>query len=299
MFALSFAAAWLILTPALILFLNGYSITLQDLSLEKTGSVAVFTLPKSAQVTIVETGQTEDSPALFNQLEPGQYTVRVALEGYSTWQDQVEIQAQATNEINPVLLFARATPTVITALPSAVPLPTAPVVVANLSPKIQFLLSELNLSPRTTVLLEPSITVLDHGSNTLYYIPDPNAPQVYPVAERVQGMQWNDTETQLLYQTDFELVLYNPDQHEHQVVTRQSEFIGEAIWHPRGSYVLYTSGSDIIAIETRLTDSPNQFTLYTGTKPTDLITDKKGTMLFFHDHHPVSGEIELFQLPMQ
>lgn len=93
----------------------------------------------------------------------------------------------------------------------------------------------------------------------------------------------NTEATTLLQYSPYEIKLSDVATQKSRVILRQSTAITEVHWHPLEENVIYVAGNQVLAIETRITDQPNIFTLYTGTKPHDLRFNKSGDTMYLTD----------------
>lgn len=270
--------------PMVLLYSSGYRINIRSLSIEETGSLIVSSFPKDTTLSILEEGISDVTPSIVNQLAPGEYTVKITKDGYMPWQDTVLIQPKRSTIIDTVLLFKNEPASqVIESYPKNIFPKVSTEKIQNFSPDIQYALSQLHLSEDLLVQSEdmPVIVVLDQNSGELYVI-DENGPnvQAQTLGNNIVGFEWNDELQGLLLHSQYEISLYQVEAKYTRSIIRQSEPIREAFWHPRANYIIYTSGPYIRAIETRLTDNPNTTTLYYGSEPSQVRTDKKGTLLY-------------------
>ncbi len=151
----------------------------------------------------------------------------------------------------------------------------------------------VNLSKVVLFLNQPSATNLPNYPNSALLsepVDRTSLPMTLP--SNVVGVQWDTKATTLLHYTPYEIKLYYVDHDQSRIVLRQSTAITEAYWHPLETTIVYVAGGKIQVIETRQTDQPNIFTLYTGTTPTDLRFNSAGDILYFTD------EKKIWKLPI-
>lgn len=121
--ALTFIAAFLIITPLLILYANGYELSLKNKGLVKTGMFILDSEPRGALIYLNGQPQTAflDSilpgkknylatPAKVKNLTPGDYDVKIELDGYWPWQKKLSIYPGASTYAEDILLFKKDLP---------------------------------------------------------------------------------------------------------------------------------------------------------------------------------------------
>lgn len=93
-------------------------------------------------------------------------------------------------------------------------------------------------------------------------------------------MQWiNDNK--LLYSNDFEIWLYDLNNHKKTILTRISEPITGIIWHPSNNYVIYSTDKSINIIELDEREKRNITELICLDKISSLNLSQKGDILYF------------------
>jgi hypothetical protein len=127
-----------------------------------------------------------------------------------------------------------------------------------------------NLGSIVLFLAEPTINVLTG----------------YPKSTIISTLS-NTEATTVLHYSPYEIQLSDVATQKSRVILRQSTAITEAHWHPLEENIIYVAGNQVLAIETRVTDQPNMFTLYTGTKPHDLRFNKSGDTIYLTDEGKV------------
>jgi hypothetical protein len=120
---IAFIAAFLIITPLLILYANGYELSLKNKGLVKTGMFILDSEPRGALIYLNGRLQTSfmDSvlpgknnylatPAKVKNLIPGDYDVKIELNGYWPWQKKLSIYPGASTYAEDILLFKKDLP---------------------------------------------------------------------------------------------------------------------------------------------------------------------------------------------
>jgi len=85
---------------------------------------------------------------------------------------------------------------------------------------------------------------------------------------------------QLLYANDFEIHIYDADNHTDELLTRLSRPIGTVRWYPTAATVLYTDTTGLFAIELDRRDRRNVFTLGSWKSIEQMWIDPKGKKAF-------------------
>lgn len=278
----------IIALAGILIFVSGYRFDFFHLRFNQTGSLSISTLPKRAQVTIQETHKTADTPVIINQLLPGEYTITVSKPECASWEGKVTIEPNKTILLPNILLFNKTTTAeFIEDYPVNGLIKKQTITkIKNLSPEMQYALSELNVAKDSDVIAEnvPWTTVLNTQSDDLYLLRNvSNRIEVNHLAKKIIGFEWDIDSQQLMYYSANEIMVYDHKAHSSRIITRQSEPIQEVVWHPRGGYIFFISGRTIYAIETRLTDAPNTSLMYTGKKTAAMRFNQKGDTIYFQD----------------
>jgi hypothetical protein len=119
----TFLALFLIITPLLILYANGYQFSLMKKNFVKTGMLILDTRPRGASIYIDSMQQNESAifgsrnpivtPAKIKGLLPGDFSVRLVLEGYWPWEKKLSVQPGASTYAEDVLLFKKSIPVLV------------------------------------------------------------------------------------------------------------------------------------------------------------------------------------------
>lgn len=106
---LLFLSLFLVGAPVLVLYTAGYRLNFTTFRIQQTGVIALSSTPKGATVFLdgVDTGAK--TPYVIQRLSPGSYTIRLAKDGYLSWEQRVDVSSGATTYIT-ATLFANALP---------------------------------------------------------------------------------------------------------------------------------------------------------------------------------------------
>lgn len=98
--------------------------------------------------------------------------------------------------------------------------------------------------------------------------------------DNVKYANWTNG-NKLLYGNDFELWLFNLDDSRKTLLTRISQEIKNAVWHPDNNYVIYNTNDVIYAIELDEREKRNITEMLKFNDISDLSINKQGNILYF------------------
>lgn len=274
-----------------LLSASGYDINWSKWRLQQTGALSIETRPDGAKITITTEGAGTNlvtsgtAPKLVRDLLPGDYTLTVTLPEHTNWQGLATVQAQQTTFFQHIVLF-RTAPLQNTVL--GYPPPTdSSLQQGELSPRVQYTLSQLPLSVDFKIIAKTAATVIvfDPKREQVYLVSTIDDAPTRTLGRQVQQVDWNESTQQLLIVKPYELQIYQSSTDASWILTRQSLPITEAHWFPTGYYVVIAANTDVTAIETRITSTPNQVLLYQGVKPHGLVHSEDGATLYLTDNN--------------
>ena len=103
-----FFALYLVLCPIIILYALGYIFTPKvEEGFAKTGLIHIETLPGNASIAIANRRYAEKTPATIRNLLPGQYDLKILLQGYRPWERKVEVEPGKAVNFEKVLMVPR------------------------------------------------------------------------------------------------------------------------------------------------------------------------------------------------
>jgi hypothetical protein len=128
-----FVAAFLLITPYIILYASGYQIDwghlFSPLMVQKTGMVIVYSEPaganiflnekkqKSSGLSILPTDNNLKTPAKIKNLLPGSYELKIEMPGYWSWSRRISVNPGQITHVLDVNLFRRELPILIASTP--------------------------------------------------------------------------------------------------------------------------------------------------------------------------------------
>lgn len=105
---LTLLCGFLLTTPALILYSQGYRVDFDSFSLVQTGGLFVKTHPASALISLDSKQRSATSryfgTKFIQNLLPKEYTLEIAKAGFISWKKKVKIQERQTNEFRDIFL---------------------------------------------------------------------------------------------------------------------------------------------------------------------------------------------------
>ncbi|MFH1255120.1 MAG: PEGA domain-containing protein [bacterium] len=123
--SLAFIILFFLITPALILYAAGYKISKNGFSMQRTGMFIIDSKPEGAKIYI--DGEIQKywqgsifgnkkfiaTPAKIKNLLPGEYNVKLELEGYWSWQKKLAINQGDSTFAENIYLFKNILPVLI------------------------------------------------------------------------------------------------------------------------------------------------------------------------------------------
>ncbi|MBU1084396.1 MAG: PEGA domain-containing protein [Candidatus Omnitrophota bacterium] len=101
-----FAAIYVFLCPVLILYAFGYLYKPGPFGgIVKTGLISLSTAPNSASVYINGRKYTDKTPTVIRELLPGDYAVKIKLNGYRDWEHAVKVEEEKAVVFKNILLL--------------------------------------------------------------------------------------------------------------------------------------------------------------------------------------------------
>ncbi|KKS70164.1 MAG: hypothetical protein UV40_C0003G0002 [Parcubacteria group bacterium GW2011_GWA1_42_7] len=99
-----FVLIFLISVPPTILYTAGYSFDWKNWRLAKTGGLYIKSTPNQAQI-FIDGEKERRTPSLFSHLAPRAYNVKIEMEGYHSWEKNLNISPKLVTEARSVLLI--------------------------------------------------------------------------------------------------------------------------------------------------------------------------------------------------
>ncbi|HLC69642.1 MAG TPA: PEGA domain-containing protein [Patescibacteria group bacterium] len=110
-----FIAAFLIISPAVILYSIGYRYDWQAGLLRETGAISIDVEPETTVAYLNNIRLKSRMPIRLNNITPGKYTIRLEAENYLTWFKEVEVKNKQTVYIKEINLIQKNEPKLVLA----------------------------------------------------------------------------------------------------------------------------------------------------------------------------------------
>ncbi|MEK7632559.1 MAG: PEGA domain-containing protein [Patescibacteria group bacterium] len=104
-----FLTIFVIGAPVIVLYTAGYRLNFSTWRVQRTGVIAITTLPRGASVTMNNQLIAEKTPYVAQRLTPGDYDVLLQKSGYQSWSQHVDVGSGSTTYIT-ALLFSDTKP---------------------------------------------------------------------------------------------------------------------------------------------------------------------------------------------
>lgn len=105
-----FIAAFVIITPMVILYSAGYRFDFKNGLLLETGSLSIDVLPKTAVVYLDGIKINQTLPIRLSNITPHKYALKISAPGYYDWEKQIEINKNKTTYIKEFILLKKNKP---------------------------------------------------------------------------------------------------------------------------------------------------------------------------------------------
>ncbi len=102
-----FVLIYLIICPVIILRMLGFVMDPQAHHWVKTGIIYVSSNPPEAKVLINGRPAPETTPAIIRDLPPGEYTIRMELDGYEPWENKIPVVDKKATSVENILLIPK------------------------------------------------------------------------------------------------------------------------------------------------------------------------------------------------
>lgn len=103
--------SFFIISPIVILYTTGYRYDLKTGEVSQTGVIGVDVKPNTAKVFLNDIEIQKKIPVRITNLAPDFYSIRIELDGYYTWEKEIDVKSKKSTFINNIWLYKKATPT--------------------------------------------------------------------------------------------------------------------------------------------------------------------------------------------
>jgi len=106
-----FAIGFLISAPLVVLYTAGYRYQIGSNRIMKAGVLSVTSTPRAATITLNGQRESKRTPAVIDNLFPGDVKIQVSKTDYSSWEKTLPIKSNESTFIPNAVLFLNGTPT--------------------------------------------------------------------------------------------------------------------------------------------------------------------------------------------
>lgn len=260
----------------LIFYFSGYRLDWQTKRLIQLGSLAVTVTPKESQIFLDGKLLNKTTPAIFNSLRPGDYTLRLEHIGNSPLELPISITSKTTTVVGELFL-----PSIARAQPSQL---------NNIQTSTAETLTPTQLSALALVKDWPIWSV--SGQQPTGVITGPNRQlsliqnqQVTPVKKNVTQLDTNSDLHQLAFiQSGTAWILYtNTDPLVQFILTRQSDPLVDLALVPQMQAVVVADAQHIQLIEVGLDQTVVNLNIASGQDIQRLRLENNGHTLYYLD----------------
>jgi len=276
----------MLITPMIILYSLGYNFDWQEKKLVLTGGLYVKTIPKDATVYINDK-QKKETPAFIKRLTPKYYQIKVAKEGFHDWNKKLKIESKIVTEIKNIVLIPINPEIEIinekisdnfslkeyvseeSIISDDIFYIQKPSFVVYKTDKDNSFQEQISLTPlpddqEYEIIISDDQQIAVLSSNRDLYILNNETRNFELIKENVKQAQFSSDNRKLLYYTPNEIWIYysNSNQQnkkigEHELTTRLSQEIEQAIWYESNQHIIFLVGKDIKIIELDSRDERN------------------------------------------
>lgn len=257
----------------LIFYYSGYRLDWQTRKIIQLGSLAVTVTPQNSLVYLDDQLLNKTTPAIFNSIKPGEYTLRIEHDGHSSLELPISVHSQSTTVISDLFL-----PLMATALPSEPPSIEQHTLSAQQ-------LSDLSLVkdwPIWSISGQEPTSVIAGVNRQLSIIQD---GQVIPLKQPVTALDTNNELSQLTFIESGTawLVYTNYDPLVEFILSRQSDPFIDIQLVPHMQAILLADQHSIQLIEIGPQRTVSTIQLTSGEQVKRLVLDPSGQKFYFLD----------------
>ncbi|MFH1404761.1 MAG: PEGA domain-containing protein [Patescibacteria group bacterium] len=293
-----FIFVFLVTAPLVVLYTAGYRYSTSLGMVVQTGILSIESLPKGATIVIDSKIQNEKTPAILDNIVPGEHLIKIVKDGYLSWEDNIEVNSRQTTFIKNAVLFSNAPAVASTFSNSEMQTKIS----TKINPNNLFFqkiinglsLNKVNSNGQNIVIAYvPSgsytffqspnslITIQKTQDNQLYVIDENKSDLPILLSVKAEYFQWEESDDpRLLYSDGFDINIYDPKIHSTETLTRFSDQITGLTWHPKRTSVLFTKKQSLLALEIGKSKTVNRYILEQGDELRDVWADGKNIYFF-------------------
>jgi len=277
---------FIIAAPIIILYSLGYNFDWQEKKLVLTGGLYIKTTPKNATVYINDKPRKE-TPAFIKRLIPKYYQIKVTKEGYHDWNKKLKIESKIVTEVKNIILIPINPKIEIinekisdnfslkeyvneeSIISNDVFYIQKPSFILYKTDKENSFQEQISLTPlpdnqEYEILVSNNQKIAVLSNNKDLYTLNNETRNFELIKENIKQAQFSNDNGKLLYYTPNEIWIYHLNNNqqdkktgEHELITRLSQEIEQAIWHEFNQHIIFLVDKDIKIIELDSRDERN------------------------------------------
>lgn len=268
----------------LFLYYSGYRFDWRQGRFIQLGSISIDILPENSLVLLNGKQLAKTTPAIFNSIRPGEYTLRVEQEGYVPLEFPITVQSKSATVVNRTFL-----PPVSEAVAISQPELTKKIVTSDQLKTIQPILDW----PIWNISGTDPVSVVSGPKRSLYLVYEDEATKI---EENVSDVDANSELNQLVYSTTGTawMVYTNFRPFKSFILSRQSTPFTDVLLVPNMHAVILTNKQKIQLIEIGPQEAVTIFQLANGNNLRSTQFDETEKILYFQDEDQWY-QLELFR----
>jgi hypothetical protein len=268
--------------PFILSFALGYKFNPKTLQFTKTGIIVLKAQPGSAAVYLNDKLLDAKSPVTIDELLPGNYQVRLEIEGHYPWSDNIQVEAGKVSRFEKIILFP--------------------------------------LRPQVTQLNQDRVTIfwIDEDSGLIYYVYSDNknnqiyiytsdlSGQRYQMAANISGtipapVSWklSPDKTKILFfnsrQVRVASLKYNGDSdillEPYFIFDYRSNSLCDIFWHSDSFHLILVSYNSVEALEAQSGARPVELASLNRKNPYPYYDIKTDTLYFMDSQKAPDGNL--------
>lgn len=253
-------------------YASGYRFNSQSKTLTATSLISVSTIPKGATVTLNDEPQEITTPFMQN-VEPGEYTILVTLDGYQRWEKHVTIAEGKSAVFINSLLFQK-TPTIQEAESIVTPVSRF----RPVSPDEAAALGARGFANTTTLRIMDNgqKAVLSDALHDATWLVGPNTlfDNAIRLGKASIDAQWSEDGSTLAFMNAVELWTYTPETQERTLMRRQSTAFHDLTWSTDSRILFVSDAESIAGIEVDPVGGRQRWSIVNVSSAQDLVAQK-------------------------
>ncbi len=304
-----FVGIFFVSAPLVVLYTAGYRFNRGNNTVSQTGTLAIASTPKGADIVINNEMLNDTTPAVLQRLSLGTRTVHIEKEGYHTWERTANVQSGATTYITaplfldelPVLLAQGGTDWERAQTAHAAKITELPdtILFTPSSAGIEVYKTSLTGSTFITLLQKDTYTPLaadrenlfvKNSKGELFFIALSSSQAAQSLGKDAVAFAWDAHEQLFAWSDGLEVHLFHPATRMQELITRQSDAITALTFAHSGESIVLASimgltGIDLLAY----TDGRMQTSLLSFDEPTTVWFSEDGSIAYLETAQNLSS----------